>query len=118
MFARFFTPNEIRILGALAAFGLVVPNGVFIYTLLVEPETMRAALTNPLSSVFIFEAFFLMFVVAWLIRRAGLTRPSALGFIVMSLVGSMAFSVPATLWLVARKADKCAGRPETPPPDP
>ena len=94
-----FTPGEQRLLGVLAVFGLLIPNGVFIYYFLTDASVTRAALTNPISLVFITEAFFLMFLFAWLLKRLGLTRPGALAFVIMSLLGSMVFSVPATLWL-------------------
>lgn len=98
----YLTSREARVLAALAVFGLVVPNGVFLWYFVTSPGLLRAALVNPISLVFLFEAFFLMFLIAWLIRRAGGQRPSGLGFIVMSLAGSLAFSVPAVLCLALR----------------
>ena len=97
MKAPVLTSYEAAALVTLAVFGFLVPNGVFVYFAMTQPGLVRAALGNPLSLVFIFEAFFLMFLFAWLIRRTGVRKPSALGFIVMSIVGSLAFSVPATL---------------------
>ncbi|MAE59956.1 MAG: hypothetical protein CMJ49_01215 [Planctomycetaceae bacterium] len=89
----------------LAVFGLLIPNGAFIYFFVTDPQVTRAAMTNPISLVFMFEAFVLMLLFAWLLRRAGVRRPSGLVFIVMSLIGSMVFSVPAALALVFRYAD-------------
>lgn len=79
-----------------------VPNGIFIWYALTPPVLVEAALRNPIALVFIAEAFFLMFLFAWLIGRLGLRRPGRLAFIAMSLIGSMAFSVPAALWLAGR----------------
>ena len=55
--------------------------------------------------VFMGEAFLLLLLFAWLIKIRGLTRPGWLTFtpLVLSLLGSMAFSVPAFLLLHARK---------------
>lgn len=97
-----FTHREAAGLAALAVFGLLVPNGVFIYFFATDPALLRAALTNPLSLVFILEAIFLMFLFAWLVGRMGLRRPSGLAFVMMSLVGSLAFSVPAVLYLAGK----------------
>lgn len=101
-----WTSLESRILAALAIFGFLVPNGVFIYTVLYNPNAVRVALGNPISLAFITEAFVLMFLVAWLLRRIRVGSPSGLMFIAMSLLGSLAFSVPATLYLIFRRKAK------------
>lgn len=84
--------------------GLVVPNGLFLYHSLVQPAALLAALSNPVALVFLAEAFLLMLVLAWLIHHLGFRSPGWLAFLIMSLAGSMAFSVPAFLYLVSRKA--------------
>jgi len=94
--------TELRVLALLAVFGLIVPNGFFLYYFLTAPEVTREAMSNPISLVFMTEAFLLMFLFAWLLRKTGSTKPNGLAFIIMSLVGSMVFSVPTTLWLMFR----------------
>ncbi len=106
-----WTSLESRILAALAICGFLLPNGVFIYTLLFNPDAVRAALGNPISLAFITEAFFLMFLGAWLLRRIRVGSPSGLMFIVMSLLGSLAFSVPAMLYLIFRAKVKPKNEP-------
>lgn len=101
-----FTPIQEKLLLALAVFGLVVPNGFFLYYSLVAPAALHLALSNPVALVFITEAFLLMFLFAWVIRYWGLRSPGWLAFIVMSLLGSMVFSVPAFLYLASRNARK------------
>jgi len=96
-----FSRGERRMLAALAIFGLLVPNGVFVYYFVTDPEMARAAMSNPISLVFMTEAFFLMFLFAWL-RKAASRTPSGWAFIIMSLVGSMVFSVPASLYWAFR----------------
>jgi hypothetical protein len=103
MNALILTPREATALAALAVFGLVVPNGIFLWYFFMDHGVVRAAVHNPVALVFIVEAFLLMFLLAWLLRRSGCTRPTGFVFVVMSLVGSMAFSVPAALWLAGRK---------------
>ena len=97
--------TELRVLAALAVFGLLVPNGVFVYYYFNDPEVTRIAMSNPISLVFMTEAFFLMFLFAWLLRKVACTKPNGLAFIIMSLAGSMVFSVPAALWLAFRNRE-------------
>ena len=101
---QLFTRTQKNFLIAMAIFGLVVPNGLFLYYSLFAPAALRAALANPVALVFMFEAFFLMVLLAWLIHHRGFRLPGWLAFIIMSLAGSMAFSVPAFLYLTSRKA--------------
>ncbi len=86
----------------LAGLGIVVPNGVFLWCLFADFDLVLAALRNPVALVFIAEAFLVMGLLAWLARRSG-RGPGAGAFIVMSLLGSLAFSVPAWLWLASRE---------------
>ncbi|MES2595618.1 MAG: hypothetical protein V4662_09800 [Verrucomicrobiota bacterium] len=103
-----FTETQEKLLLGLSIFGLIVPNGVFLYYALASRETLQAAMANPVSLVFIIEAFVLMFLFAWLIHRQGIKSPGWLAFVAMSLVGSMIFSVPACLYLASRKARQMA----------
>jgi hypothetical protein len=43
-----------------------------------------------------------MLLFAWLLQRGQSRQPSARVFVLLSLLGSMAFSVPATLLLLFR----------------
>ena len=99
-----FSPSVEKFLLILALFGFVVPNGVFVYYAVAEPRILLGALSNPISVVFISEAFLLMFLFAGLIRYWGFSKPGWLLFVVLSLAGSMAFSVPAYLYLISRNA--------------
>jgi hypothetical protein len=100
------TPKEARVMPVLAIVGFIIPNGVFCFYVF-DSEITKAALRNPISLVFIAEAFFLMFLFAWLLRKLNAKKPNGRAFIVMSLLGSMAFSIPATLHLLFKdKAEK------------
>ncbi len=99
-----FTERQEKMLAGLATFGLIVPNGCFLYYSLVRPSALVAAIANPVALVFICEAFFLMFFLAWLLHKGGFRTPGWRAFIVMSLVGSLMFSVPATLYFASRNA--------------
>ncbi len=98
-----FTKREARFLGGLALFGALIPNGIFCYYFFTAPEVTKDALSNPISLVFIIEAFILMALFAWLLRKTVRNGVGATRFVVMSLLGSMVFSIPATLYLMFRK---------------
>jgi hypothetical protein len=104
-------------LAALAVLGFLLPNGIFVYFALAERGAVIAALTNPVSLVFVLEAFFLMGLFAWLLQKRGRPRHAGLLFVVASLLGSMACSVPAAILLLSRKPSKLhtRGTPSGPP---
>lgn len=94
-----YTPGERQALVLVAALGLVGMNGAFLYGLLLEPSLMESALRNPVSLAFIAEAFVLMGVLAYLLGRWGVARLRWPWFVILSLLGSMAFALPvAILW--------------------
>ena len=102
-----FSKREQTTLLVLAIAGLIIPNGIFLRYAFSDSDYMKQALGNPISLVFIAEAFFLMFLFAWLIRKMEIRKPTGFFFIVMSILGSMAFSVPASLYLAFRaKSDE------------
>lgn len=97
------------LVAAIVGFALV--NGAFLYYAFIDHETYEAAMSNGLALVFMGEAFLLMFFFAFLIARLGLKRPGWVFFIAMSLIGSMAFSIPLQLYLWLRpKGDIHLGR--------
>jgi hypothetical protein len=99
-----FSRGQEKALLALAIFGLIVPNGVFLYFSFIHATALHEALNNPIALVFMTEAFLLMLLFAWLIRQLGFHSPGWLVFLIMSLVGSLVFSVPAFLYLASRRA--------------
>src|SRR5690606_41790887 len=95
--------KEVTVLKALAVFGFLIPNGLFLYYALWRTSVFITALKNPVPLVSIAEAFLLMILFAWLLRRAGVRKLRPPGLIVMSLVGRMACSVPATMARIATR---------------
>ena len=94
-----YSPTERFWLWVLAAFGFVAVNGAFLYGAFVRPEILAAAQSNPLALAFVVEALVLMAVLAYLLPKWGVTQLSWGWFVVLSLVGSLAFSLPiALLW--------------------
>jgi hypothetical protein len=88
---------------ALSMFGFLIPNGVFLYSCSAHPGFLTEALTNPVAAVFIGEAFFLMLLIVWLLGRVGVSRKHRFLFVVASLIGSLACSIPATLYLLRQR---------------
>lgn len=86
---------------ASAIFGFLVINGPFLYFALVDLETYSEGMGNAMTRVFLGEAFLLMFLFAYLIARMGWKRPGWVFFIFMSLIGSLAFSIPLQLFLLS-----------------
>lgn len=86
----------------LGAVGLLGINGVFVWSMYARPEAMGDALANPLALAFIVEAMVLVVALAWLFRKWGLTRLGWGWFVLLSLVGSLAFAIPVALLLGRR----------------
>lgn len=102
--------RESRGFALLALFGLLGPNCVFCYYFFTRPDVVSAALCNPVALVFISEAFLLMFLFAWLLRRM---KGAPIGgglFILLSLLGSMAFSVPFVLRRILSASSRAASK--------
>lgn len=94
-----YTARERFWLWALACLGFFGANGVFVWALVARPETLMSALRNPVAAAFIVEALVLVGVLAYLLTRWGVTRVHWTWFVLLSLVGSIAFALPvALLW--------------------
>lgn len=92
-----YTARERFWLWTLAVVGLVVVNGAFLYGTFVRPESIREAMTNPVGAAFAFEAFLMLCALTYLLPRWGVARLGRLWFVVLSLLGSMAFALPVIL---------------------
>ena len=104
MQSMFLNRNERRALVALALASFLVPNGIFIYCAVKDFGLIVAAMQNPVSLVFILEAFVLMFLAAWFIQKIGTTKIKAAPFVVLSLMGSLGFSAPLTIYLESKNS--------------
>ncbi len=92
------------ILLIIALFGLLVPNGIFIYWLLTEYGGVAEVLRNKLAVAFIIDAFLAMFLLAYYFARYPIGRVKWYWFIVLSIVGGLGFSLPFYYWLNRRDA--------------
>lgn len=84
--------------------GFLLINVPFLYYSFIETAVYDAAMTNAVTLLFVAEAFLLLALFAFLIAKLGWQRPGWILFVVFSILGSMAFSVPFMLYLHARKA--------------
>ena len=91
--------KERRGLVLFAAFGMAAINGAFLWSIFAEGDLLGVALHNPLALAFIIEAFALVFLIGWLLRRQAMTRLNLFQFFILSMLGSLAFSLPVALLL-------------------
>jgi hypothetical protein len=87
----------------IALFGLIVPNGIFIYWLFTEFNGVAGVLENKLAVAFIIDAFLAMFLLAWWFAAKPIGRVRWYWFIVLSIIGGLGFSIPFYWWLNERK---------------
>ena len=90
------------ILVLLALFGLLVPNGIFIYWLFTGFHSFGDLVGNKLALGFIIEAFFVMFLLAYNFAKNPLGGVKWYWFIVLSLIGGIGFGIPFFYWLNKR----------------
>jgi len=86
-----------------ALFGLIVPNGIFIYWLFTEFGGIGGVIQNKLAVAFIIDAFMAMFLLAWWFAAKPIGKVRWYWFVVFSLVGGLGFSIPFYWWLNERK---------------
>lgn len=89
--------RERRWLWAVAALGFLGVNGTFLYGFFFVPGATAEALTNPVSLAFLVEATILLVLLAYLLGKWGVSRLGWIWFVLLSLVGSIAFALPAVL---------------------
>jgi hypothetical protein len=94
------------ILWCAAAIGLFGINGLFVYSLSVRPWEMKEIQTNWYALGFMLEAFLLLPLFCYLIAIAKLKSPGWKTFLVLSLLGSLAFSIPFSILMWSRNTEK------------
>jgi hypothetical protein len=91
-----YRPSERLLLWSLGVVGLVLINGAFLYGLS-RPGVLQQALGNPVALAFMVETTLLMGALAYLLSRWRVSRLSWPWFVLLSLLGSMAFALPIVL---------------------
>lgn len=87
---------------AAAIAGFLLINCPFLYFALIATEVYSAGMQNGLALIFIAEAFLLTALIAYIIARMGWKQPGWVFFVGMSLLGSLAFSIPFQLYLMTQ----------------
>jgi hypothetical protein len=98
------TTRERNVLWIICLLGLLGPNGVFVYCAVFRWHDLPEAMRNPVAAAFIFEAFVVMALLAWLVRRFRIGVLPWAAFVLLSLVGGLAFSIPAFLLWRSRRS--------------
>ena len=89
-----------------ALFGLVVPNGLFLYWLFSDFTTIGAVLDNRLALAFILDAFITLGLLAVHFAQ---TPPGRYGwhwFVALSIAGGLCFGLPFYWWMNRREGDR------------
>lgn len=97
------SPSKRTFLGLAALFGLLGPNGVFVYYVLFRWNDLLAALRNPVTLAFVVEAFVVMALLAWFFTQRPLGRHGWKTFVLLSLIGGLGFGIPALVLLNSRR---------------
>ena len=81
-----------------ALFGLLVPNGLFIYWLLTEFHGVGDVINDRLALAFIIEAFLVLVIMAVYFARNPIGTVKWYCFVVLSLIGGLGFGIPFYYW--------------------
>lgn len=81
-----------------ALFGLLVPNGLFIYWLLTEFHGVGDVINDRLALAFIIEAFLVLAIMAVYFARNPIGAVKWYWFVVLSLIGGLGFGIPFYYW--------------------
>lgn len=86
----------------IALFGLFVPNGIFVYWLFTDFNSMSDVTNNRLALGFIIEAFVVLAMLAYYFAKNPPGKISWYWFVVLSLIGGLGFGLPFYWWLNRR----------------
>ncbi len=92
-----FSKNQRLFLWLVSAIGLFGVNGLFLFTTFFRQAQISEAYNNLYAMVFILEAIVLLPLFCFLILVAKLRSPDWKMFLILSLLGSLAFSIPFSI---------------------
>ena len=88
----------------LAVVGLLVPGGLFLYWVLHDYSSLAAALSDRMALAFFIDLLMSTFLLSYLFARKPLGPVKWPWFLALSLLGTLAFSIPLFIWLNWRRA--------------
>lgn len=92
----------------IALFGLLVPNGLFIYWLLAEFHGIVPVMQDKLALAFILDAFLALALLTVYFARRPIGPVRWHWFVILSILGGLGFSLPFYYWLNLRRAEPAA----------
>ena len=87
-----------------AVVGNLVPGGLFLYWLRNDYSSLSAALSDRLALAFFLDLLISTLVLACLFARKPIGPVKWPWFVALSLLGTLAFSIPLFIWLNWRRA--------------
>lgn len=87
---------------SIAAFGLFVPNGMFLYYVAARLNSIAEVANNLLALGFIIDAFMATGLLAWFFAKHPIGKYSWKLFVGLSLIGGLGFSIPFFYYLNKR----------------
>ena len=87
----------------ISAFGFIVPNSFLIYWLVAEYRGFGPVWSDHLALAFIIDVFIAMLLLAYWYARHPIGRVKWYWFVVLSILGGLAFSLPLYWWLNEKK---------------
>jgi len=88
------THNLRNLLLVIAVFGLFVPNGMFIYYIVVQFSSISGVLNDLLTLGFIIDACMATGLIAWWLSKNSIGKYTWKMFVLLSLIGGLGFSLP------------------------
>ena len=82
-----------------AGFGMLVPNGIFVWWLTRHSFDLLAPLSDPLALAFVLDVFASTFLLCWLFSKRPPGPYRWWWFLGLSLLGTLCFGIPMYLWL-------------------
>ncbi|HEX6124336.1 MAG TPA: hypothetical protein VFZ23_03100 [Pyrinomonadaceae bacterium] len=86
----------------IALFGLLVPNGIFIYWLFTEFNSLGDVINNRLALGFMIEAVVVLGLLAYWFAKNPPGKIRWYWFVVFSLIGGLGFGLPFYYWFSKR----------------
>ena len=91
------------ILILVALFGLIVPNGLFLYWAFAEFSSLHDVMRNRLALAFIIDAVMTMVLLAVYFAKRPVGSVRWQTFVLLSLIGGLGFSLPLYWWMNNRE---------------
>jgi len=88
----------------LAVIGLLAPGGLFLYWLFNDYSFLAAALSDKMALAFFVDLLMSTFFLTYLFARKPIGPVKWSWFLALSLLGTLAFSIPLFIWLNWRRA--------------